>query len=42
MEEIGKLLNNGYNYSDIAILYRTNAQSRNFEDAILKKIIPIK
>ncbi len=32
----------GAEYSDFAILYRTNAQSRNFEDAFLKEGIPYK
>lgn len=32
----------GADYSDFAILYRTNAQSRNFEDAFLKEGIPYK
>ncbi len=42
IEEIKKLLNEGYKYSDIAILYRTNAQSRNVEDGILKLNWPYK
>jgi DNA helicase II / ATP-dependent DNA helicase PcrA len=29
-----------YQYQDFAILYRTNAQSRNFEDVLLKNNIP--
>ena len=36
LEEINKLLNEGYSKSDIAIFYRTNAQSRNAEEALLK------
>ncbi len=36
IDEMKKLLNEGYDYNDFAILYRTNAQSRNVEDAILK------
>ncbi len=36
VDEIKKLLDKGYEYNDFAILYRTNAQSRNVEDAILK------
>lgn len=40
--EISNLLANGYLLSDIAILYRTNAQSRNIEEAFLRKNIPYK
>lgn len=36
IDEIKKLLDEGYDYNDFAILYRTNAQLRNVEDAILK------
>ena len=36
IDEMKKLLNEGYDYNDFAIIYRTNAQSRNVEDAILK------
>ena len=36
IDEIKKLLDEGYDYNDFAILYRTNAQSRNVEDAILE------
>lgn len=42
IDEIKKLLNDGYNYSDIAILYRTNAQARTIEDGILKQNYPYK
>ncbi len=42
MEEIKRLLNNGYNYQDIAILYRTNAQSRILEEGMLKANYPYK
>lgn len=34
--------NNGYAYSDFAILYRTNAQSRVLEEAMRKRMIPYK
>ena len=40
--EIRKLLDNGYKYQDIAVLYRTNAQSRNIEEGILKQNWPYK
>ena len=39
-EEIKHLANNGTNYEDIAILYRTNAQSRLIEEEMLKDAIP--
>ena len=42
VNEINKLLNNGSKLSDIAILYRTNAQSRNLEDELLLNNIPYK
>jgi DNA helicase-2/ATP-dependent DNA helicase PcrA len=42
IDEIHNLLNEGYNPSDIAILYRTNAQSRVIEDVFLAKGIPYK
>ncbi|MEG1506321.1 MAG: 3'-5' exonuclease [Bacilli bacterium] len=42
LEEINSLLENGYNYEDIAILYRTNAQSRNIEEGMLKNNLPYK
>ncbi len=32
----------GYSYNDVAILYRTNAQSRNLEEALIKHSIPYK
>lgn len=40
VEEIEKLLQKGVEREDIAILYRTNAQSRNLEEAFLSKNIP--
>lgn len=41
-EEIKKLLQEGYHYKDIAIFYRTNAESRNVEEAMLKNNFPYK
>ena len=38
--EIKKLVDNSVNYEDIAILYRTNAQSRLIEEEMLKNGIP--
>lgn len=32
----------GYNFSDMAILYRTNAQSRGFEEALVRERVPYK
>lgn len=42
IEEINKLLNEGYKRSEIGILYRTNAQSRVIEEGFLNKGIPYK
>ncbi len=42
MNEIDKLIQDGYKYQDIAILYRTNGQSRVFEEGLLGKGIPCK
>ena len=42
VDEIKKLLNEGYTYQDIAIFYRTNAQSRNVEEVLLKNSFPYK
>ena len=39
-KEIKKLVNDGVLYDDIAILYRTNAQSRSIEESLLKTNIP--
>lgn len=39
-QEIGYMVNQGENYRDFAILYRTNAQSRNLEDALAQRKIP--
>ena len=42
VDEIKKLVNLGYAYSDIAVLYRTNAQSRPFEEILMKYLIDYK
>lgn len=40
LTEIEKLITYGYEFHDIAILYRTNAQSRVLEEALLHRGIP--
>lgn len=40
INKIKVLISNGYKYSDIAVLYRTNAQSRVVEDAFVRNNIP--
>lgn len=42
VDEIKSLVNSDYSYSDIAILYRTNAQSRPFEETLMKNLIDYK
>ena len=42
VDEIKRLLNDGYTYQDIAIFYRTNAQSRIVEEVLLKNGFPYK
>ena len=42
VEEIKNLVNEGYNRKDIAVFYRTNAQSRLIEEALVKANIPYK
>ena len=42
LSEIQKLLDEGYERSEIGVLYRTNAQSRIVEEQFLKKGIPYK
>lgn len=42
VDEIKKLNANGCNNNEIAVLYRTNAQSRVMEEALLKSNIPYK
>lgn len=38
--EVQRLLRNGYNYKDIAILFRANSQSRAFEEAFMRAGFP--
>ena len=40
IREIKKLINNGIDYENIAVLYRTNAQSRIMEEELLKENLP--
>ena len=42
VKEIKDLASKGVNYDNIAILYRTNAQSRSIEESLLKTNIPYK
>lgn len=42
VDEIKKLLNEEYTYEDFAIFYRTNAQSRNVEEVLLRNGFPYK
>ena len=42
IEEIKKLLKEGYSENDIAVLYRTNAQSRIAEEYFLRENLPYK
>ncbi len=42
VEEINNLLNEGYQRKDMAVFYRTNAQSRAMEDKMVKNNIPYK
>ena len=42
IDKIKELMNNNVSLSDMVILYRTNAQSRIFEDGLLKSNIPYK
>lgn len=41
-KEINKLLQDGASLNDIAVLYRTNAQSRTIEESMLRNSIPYK
>ncbi len=40
INEINKLVRQGYRYDDIAVLYRNNALSRLFEDTMIKENMP--
>ena len=40
ISEVKRLINRGYKYSDIAILYRQNAMSRLYEEKLLRNDIP--
>ena len=40
IRKVKELIKSGVSYSDIAVLYRTNAQSRVFEENLLKENIP--
>lgn len=42
VREMKKMIEDGINREDIAVLYRTNAQSRNMEEALLREKIPYK
>lgn len=42
IDKIKSLLNEGYNYENFGIFYRTNAQSRVIEEELLKENIPYK
>lgn len=42
MSKIKELIDKGINKQEIAVLYRTNAQSRNLEEALLRENIPYK
>ena len=40
INKIKEMMNDGYQYSDFAVLYRTNAQSRTIEEAFVRSNIP--
>lgn len=42
LEEVKKLVNEGFSYSGIGLLYRTNAQARLIEEMFIKSGIPYK
>jgi len=42
VREMERLYRDGRNYKELAVLYRTNAQSRKFEEALMKEGVPYK
>ncbi len=42
VDEIKRLVSDGMPYQEIAVLYRTNAQSRTIEESLMKSVIPYK
>lgn len=42
VEEIDNLRNDGYKYGDVAVFYRTNAQSRSLEEMFVRSGVPYK
>ena len=40
INKIKEMMNDGYQYNDFAVLYRTNAQSRTIEEAFVRNNIP--
>ena len=42
VDQIKRIVDNGTPYNEIAVLYRTNAQSRTIEEALMKSVIPYK
>ncbi|MHA6384050.1 3'-5' exonuclease, partial [Escherichia coli] len=40
VDQINKLADEGYDWGDIAVFYRTNAQSRIIEDVLMRDAIP--
>lgn len=42
VREMARKFQDGRNYKEMAVLYRTNAQSRKFEDALIREGVPYK
>ncbi|MFC1622085.1 ATP-dependent helicase [Patescibacteria group bacterium] len=42
VDTIGRKVSEGYEYKEVAVLYRTNAQSRNMEEHLIKNNVPYK